>query len=181
MAAIMFGIGRLMASGPESLSPSVSASLTSTWFTHFVRVLALVIGAFLTLLHWPTDKLGTRNSSLELGRESPEYFGLLLLSLTGMLLVAGANDLITLFLGIELSSLPTYVMISISPPLPAAQEAAVKYFFLGAFSAALTLLGLSFIFGTTGASNLTGVTRALCDRPAVASRHPAGWWPAVSW
>src|SRR6185369_16067250 len=68
--------------------------------------------------------------------------------------VAGANDIILLFLGIELASLPTYIMVSISRPIPAAQEAGVKYFFLGAMAAALMLFGFSYLYGTTGSITL---------------------------
>ena len=188
MAAMMFGIGRLMASGPESLPPSVSASLTSSWFSHFVESPRAGDRHAADPAALADGQARHRQSARwNLAANPPEYFGLLLLSITGMLLVAGANDLITLFLGIELSSLPTYVMVSISRPLPAAQEAAVKYFFLGAFSAALTLLGLTFIFGTTGASTLTGVTRTLWV-PAqhlatsgwlVAGGDPGDPWPGV--
>ena len=74
----------------------------------------------------------------------------MLLSISGIFLVAGANDIILLFLGIELASIPTYIMVSISRPMPAAQEAGVKYFFLGAMAAAMMLFGFSYLYGTTG-------------------------------
>src|SRR5678815_5648714 len=78
----------------------------------------------------------------------------MLLSISGIFLVAGANDIILLFLGIELASIPTYIMVSISRPIPAAQEAGVKYFFLGALAAALMLFGFSYLYGSTGVINL---------------------------
>lgn len=164
MAGLAFAAGRLLAPGSwqvpaDELAPDVAATLNLTSFTGFIKLLTVLVAMLLALLHWPTDGTGSRNSSLDLANESPEYFGLMLLSVTGVLLVAGANDLILLFLGIELASLPTYVMISISRPIAVAQEASVKYFFLGAFSAALTLLGLTFIFGATGATTLSDVSR----------------------
>lgn len=160
MAALAFVGGRMMAPVGDDLPSSIAATLMSPAFTVFIKAVTVLVAMLLALLHWP-DGSGSRNSSLELGHESPEYFGLMLLSVAGVLLVAGANDLILLFLGIELASLPTYVMVSISRPIAVAQEAAVKYFFLGAFSAALTLLGLTFIFGATGATNLTGISHAV--------------------
>ena len=126
-------------------------------FSSYVKALSLVVGVLLLLVNWPTDADGSGNASLRLESEGPEYFGLMLLSITGVMLVASANDLILLFLAIELASIPTYVMVSMSRPISIAQEAAVKYFFLGAFSAALTLFGLSFLFGVTGSLTLTGI------------------------
>src|SRR3712207_9275739 len=81
----------------------------------------------------------------------------MLLSIAGVMLVAGANDMILLFLGIELASIPTYILVSVSRPLPAAQEAGVKYFFLGAMSAALMLFGFSYLYGTTGLTSLSDI------------------------
>src|ERR1051326_7942712 len=81
----------------------------------------------------------------------------MLLSLSGVFLVAGANDIILLFLGIELASIPTYIMVSISRPLAVAQEAGVKYFFLGAMAAAVMLFGFSYLYGTTGMTKLSDI------------------------
>src|SRR6185503_16899398 len=106
------------------------------------------------------------NPAMSYGQDAGEFFALMLLSLTGVLLVAGANDIMLLFLGIELASIPTYIMVSISRPLAVAQEAGVKYFFLGAMSAALMLFGFSYLYGTTGSTNLYEIMQKL---------HPAGW------
>jgi NADH-quinone oxidoreductase subunit N len=136
-------------------------------FTFYFKILAGLVGVLLLLLQWPTDSDATGNRSLQYGKEAPEYFGLLLLSICGIFLVAGANDIILLFLGIELAALPTYVMVSISRPLPVAQEAGIKYFFLGALSAALMLFGFSYLFGTTGTLSLHEIAQQL--RPALSS------------
>src|SRR4029453_1655819 len=93
--------------------------------------------------------------------EAGEFFGLMLLSISGIFLVAGSNDIILLFLGIELASLPTYIMVSISRPIAVAQEAGVKYFFLGAMAAAIMLFGFSYLYGTTGLSKLDDIRVAL--------------------
>ena len=79
-----------------------------------------------------------------------EFFGFFLLSLAGAMLCAGAGDLVWLFLALELTSLPTYVMIATSRRHLAAKESAVKYFFLGAMSAAVFLYGFALIYGATG-------------------------------
>ena len=79
-----------------------------------------------------------------------EFYCFFLLSITGVMLTAGATDLVWLFLALELTSLPTYVMIAITRDRTIAHEAAVKYFFLGAMSAAMFLYGFALIYGATG-------------------------------
>ncbi|MEO0588466.1 MAG: NADH-quinone oxidoreductase subunit N, partial [Planctomycetota bacterium] len=85
-----------------------------------------------------------------------EFFAFFLFSLTGVMLCAGANDLIWLFLALELTSLPTYVMVVISTRGTRSQESGVKYFFLGALGAAIFLMGFALIFGGTGSTMLFG-------------------------
>ena len=84
-----------------------------------------------------------------------EFHALLLLSITGVMLLCEANDLIWLFLALELVSLPTYVMVAISRWSRVGQEAAMKYFFLGAVSSALMLYGFALLYGATGTFVLT--------------------------
>lgn len=85
-----------------------------------------------------------------------EFYAFFLFSLTGAMLCAGANDLIWLFLALELTSLPTYVMVTISTRGTRSHEAGVKYFFLGALGAAFFLMGFALLFGGTGATHLFG-------------------------
>ena len=85
-----------------------------------------------------------------------EFYAFFLFSLTGAMLCAGANDLIWLFLALELTSLPTYVMVVISTRGTRSQESGVKYFFLGALGAAIFLMGFALIFGGTGSTMLFG-------------------------
>jgi NADH-quinone oxidoreductase subunit N len=131
-------------------------SIQITQLARYIKLLAAAIGFLLVLLAWPSNEDGTEGPAIHFGQESGEFFGLLLLSITGLFLVAGANDFMLLFLGIELASLPTYIMVSISRPLPVAQEAGVKYFFLGALAAAVMLLGFTYLYGTTGTITLQG-------------------------
>src|SRR5947199_64884 len=98
---------------------------------------------------------------------------LLLLAICGVFLVASANDMMLLFLGIELASIPTYIMVSISRPLPVAQEAGVKYFFLGAMSAAIMLFGFSYLYGTTGMTSLAEISSLL--HPSHGASGPTTW------
>jgi len=90
-----------------------------------------------------------------------EFWAFFLFSLTGLMLCAGADDLIFLFLALELTSLPTYVMVSLSTGKNKSMEAGVKYFFLGALGAAIFLYGFTFIYGGTGHTNLHEIQRVI--------------------
>lgn len=87
-----------------------------------------------------------------------EFYAFFLLSLTGVMLTAGAGDLVWLFLALELTSLPTYVMVATSRDRIEAQESAIKYFFLGALSAAIFLYGFALIYGATGSTEFAEIT-----------------------
>src|SRR2546428_394301 len=76
-------------------------------FAHYLRLLALGVGALLLLLSFPTNAGATGNSALEFGNDAGEYFAFFLLSISGLTLVCAANDLIVLFLAVELVSIPT--------------------------------------------------------------------------
>ena len=82
-----------------------------------------------------------------------EYFLLLLLSLVGLFTIINSNDLITMYLGIELQSLSFYILASFKVYNNFSTEAGLKYFILGAFSSGLLLLGCSLIYGFTGTTN----------------------------
>ncbi len=85
---------------------------------------------------------------------SAEFFGSILLILAGSMFVASANELVFLFVGLELVSMPTYLLLYLSRRDSTTQEAATKYFFLSIFSSGLLLYGLAFLYGLTGVSNL---------------------------
>ena len=90
-----------------------------------------------------------------------EFHAFLLFSLAGAMLVTTAPDLIWLFLAIELSSLPTYIMVAMGRASRKAQEAAVKYFFLGAMSTALMLFGFALLYGAAGSMQLEQIAGAM--------------------
>lgn len=95
-----------------------------------------------------------------------EYHAFLLLSLAGTMLIANANDLIWLFLAIELSSLPTYVMVALGRGTRRNMEAAIKYFFLGAMSSATFLYGFALLYGAAGTVSLTGMQEVFAAQAA---------------
>jgi len=93
--------------------------------------------------------------------ERGEYYALMLFTVAGMLLMSLAGDLILVFLAIELLSLPLYVMSGFARPEKGSEEAAMKYFILGAFSSAFLVYGIALIFGSTGTTNMAGVAQSI--------------------
>ena len=85
---------------------------------------------------------------------APESHVLILLATSGMMLLAGARDLMVVFLGIETMSVAIYVLAGMNRRSPRAAEAALKYFLLGAFSTAFLLYGMALVYGATGATDI---------------------------
>jgi NADH-quinone oxidoreductase subunit N len=82
-------------------------------------------------------------------------------------------------MAIELASIPTYVLVAMSRPLPAAQEAGVKYFYLGAMSAAVMLLGFAYLYGATGTTNLGEIATAF-GTGTLSDALGGGTWKALA-
>jgi NADH-quinone oxidoreductase subunit N len=87
----------------------------------------------------------------------PEYYVLLLFATLGMMLMAGGEDLMVIFLGLELMSVSVYVLAGINRQSGAAAEAALKYFLLGAFASGFLLYGIALVYGATATTNLTAI------------------------
>ncbi|WP_169980358.1 NADH-quinone oxidoreductase subunit N [Tautonia rosea] len=85
---------------------------------------------------------------------APEFFGAILFIIAGSMLVSAANELVFLFVGLELISIPTYLLLYLPRRDRQAQEAATKYFFLSVFSTGLLLFGFAYLYGLTGVTNL---------------------------
>jgi NADH-quinone oxidoreductase subunit N len=96
-------------------------------------------------------------------KTAPEFYGMLLLVLSGMMIIPAANDLVLIFLALELISIPTYVLLYLGRHDYASQEAAVKYFMLSVMSAALLLYGFAFLYGLTGTTRLAGIHDVLFE------------------
>jgi NADH-quinone oxidoreductase subunit N len=124
-------------------------------FSNILSILFLVSGvAGIALAH---DYL-KRNQA-----ERGEYYTLLLFSIAGMMLMAAADDLIVVFLALELLSIPLYILAGFFRPRLDSEEAALKYFLLGAFSSAFLLFGIALIFGATARTDLPGIIAAVSD------------------
>jgi NADH-quinone oxidoreductase subunit N len=125
--------------------------------TRYARAILLAVGVLATLMIAQGD---TREDQPD--DSPPEAFPLLLFALLGMVLLAAASDLLVVFIALEILSLSLYVLAGQTRRL-AAQEAAMKYFLLGAFSSAFLLYGIALCYGATGSTNLLEIARATGD------------------
>jgi len=96
---------------------------------------------------------------------APEYYPLVLLATAGMMFLAGAEDLIVLFLGLEVMSVGVYVLAGYDRNNPASAEAALKYFLIGAFASGFLLYGIALVYGATGTTNLSLIGAQLAGGP----------------
>lgn len=166
-AAYWISLGGLIAAGAMSGvmiwldKPEVGGVLASAGremnLSDFTRFATCIVGLLLFMIAAEVpDETGTEpevNPEKEFNPANTsrgEFYGLMLLSLVGVMVTAAADDLIWLFLALELVSLPTYVMVATARDDIRAPEAGVKYFFLGAFAAAIFLYGFALIYGATG-------------------------------
>ena len=110
----------------------------------------------------------------------------MLLSASGGVMMASANDLIVMFLGLEILSIAVYVLAAMHLRKITSQEAGVKYFVLGAFSSAFFLYGIALIYGGTGSTNLVDISTYLSttvggeQRPGAGRRRPCCWSASAS-
>ena len=131
---------------------------------HWVRAVSLLIGILFTGIYWkgPDRRL------------TSQFLGTLMMAIAGVMLISRANHLILLFLGLELVSIPTYVLLFVSRSDLQSSESTTKYFFLNILSSAILLYGFSFLYGTTGTMILTGGASAPGMRESLLSQLAAG-------
>ncbi len=154
--AVLLGAG-------ASLLPAAGQNLTIAkgllaidGFSTFFKLLFLGAAA-LTVLMSP--------AYLRVERARPgEYYFLVLCATLGMMILAAAIDLITIFIGLETMALSFYVLAGFLRPSRRSNEAAVKYFVLGAFSLGLLLYGMSLLYGLTGTTHLRSISTALASQ-----------------
>ena len=97
-----------------------------------------------------------------------EYYTLILLGTIGMMVVASAIDIVTMFIGFELASLSTYALAGFNKKDPSSMEAAIKYFIVGALSSALLLFGLSYLYGLSGGlTNISEIADYFSMNPGI--------------
>ena len=125
-------------------------------FAAFFKVVVLLSAALTLLMSAPYLRVE--------GIQAGEYYFLILCATLGMMFMASGVDLITLFIGLETMAVSFYVLVGFLKPNPRSNEAAVKYFLLGAFSLGILLYGMSLLYGETGTTSLAGIAEALRGR-----------------
>ena len=133
-----------------------SGMITVDGYSQFFKVLiaaTLALAALLAVRSIDRDRI-----------PRAEYHALLLLASTGMMLAVSALDLLTLYLGLELMTMCSYILVGIRVERPASNEAAIKYFLLASFASALLLYGISLTYGVTGATDFAGIASALVEQ-----------------
>lgn len=122
-------------------------------FTGFMNIVILTAAVLTVLLS--VDYL--KRSGIERG----EFYSLLLFSTAGMMFMASANDLIVIFVSLELLSIPLYIMAAFRPNDLKSEESGMKYFILGAFASAFFVYGAALIYGATGTTRLPEIFAAV--------------------
>lgn len=141
----------------EASASQVGALFRIDRLAGYTRGLALAGGILLALVLWSqTDDA-----------HAAEAFACLLSIVTGTNLVAAASDLVSLFLALELVSIPTYVILYLARRDRAGREASIKYFLLSIFSSGLVLYGMAWLYGVTGTTNLAAIGDVLESRAAL--------------
>lgn len=133
----------------QQQGPAFGNMIVVDGFATFFRVLVIVVG-ILTIL--PSYRFLARQEA-----ETGEFHALLLFSITGQCIMAGANDLMIIFIGLEISSIASYILAGYLREDKRANEAALKYFLLGSFATAFFLYGVAVIYGSTQSVNLSGI------------------------
>jgi NADH-quinone oxidoreductase subunit N len=119
----------------------------------------LLIGAGLTIL---ISFAYVYRQRLQAG----EFYGLILLATAGMMFMAGARDLIVIFLGLEVMSIAVYALTAFNRRDRKSAEAGLKYFLLGAFATGFLLYGIALVYGATGSTNIAAIGAAVTDGSA---------------
>jgi NADH-quinone oxidoreductase subunit N len=132
---------------------AVAADEFTIYFTYlFLLVSALVI-------------LGSMDYLEREHAQHGEFYALILLATVGMCFMAASTDLIMIFLGLEISSISTYILAGYRRGDPLGNESSLKYFLLGSFATAFFLYGIAFVYGMTGTTNLLGASARLAESP----------------
>ncbi|MGB7946354.1 MAG: NADH-quinone oxidoreductase subunit N [Candidatus Binatia bacterium] len=113
--------------------------------------------------------LGSIHYLRDVGIHEGEFYALILFATVGMIVMAGANDLIVFFLGLETMSVAVYILTGMWRGSARSSEAAMKYFLMGAFATGFLLYGIALIYGATGSTNLNEISANLVE--------PITQWP----
>ena len=153
--ALLVVAGVIVVLLPEGKLVTFGGSFVVDDFARFLKILALAGSAAAILMSIDYDQRE--------GQRRFEYSVLIVLSTLGMLMLISAADLIALYLGLELMSLPLYVVAASHRTSLRSTEAGLKYFVLGALSSGMLLYGASLVYGFTGTVSFTGIAHSAAD------------------
>jgi len=146
-----------------------SATVVYTFHNSFVLdKLAVLLKLFIFLCAFMTF-LYSRPYNNDRRIPSNEFYVLGLLSVLGMMVLVSSYDLLTVFLGLELSTLPIYAMVALQRGKARCIEAAMKYFVVGAIATGMLLYGMSMIFGSTHSLNIAEIAKVIAETPVAQS------------
>lgn len=160
MVTLLSALGFAIAQRSSTETSFLLGSYLSGALASFAHILILVVGIVITLLFFESHQ------KCQFLRG--EIASLYLMILAGMLTMVASEELITLFVGLELSSIGLYAVVGYLAPSRRSQEGAIKYFTLGSFAAALLLFGFALLYAATGSMRLTDII----DAAAKLSDHP---------
>jgi NADH-quinone oxidoreductase subunit N len=152
---LIAALGTLMLGG--EVRPAYTGMFIADPFATFFKVV-FYLSTVLTFL------LSRRYAEIE-EIESSEYYVLLLFALSGMMILASATDLLSIYVGLELMAFCTYVLTGFLRQQQRSNEAALKYVILGAVSTGMFLYGVSLVYGLTGTTQLDGMAAAVTVDP----------------
>lgn len=140
----------------------MGTSLPATGFYGMVRVdgFALLFKAIFLIAAALAIGISTRFLDIE-GEQHGEYYSLILFATTGMMFIACSYDLISLYISLELMALTFYVLVAFTKREKKSNEAAMKYFLLGAFSSGVLLYGMSLLYGIAGSTNIGDIAASI--------------------
>jgi NADH-quinone oxidoreductase subunit N len=151
--------------------PAFSGMLLADGFAAFFRSLVIVVGILTVLASY-------RFLARE-GAETAEYHALILFSVAGQCVMVTANELIMIFIGLEISSIASYILAGYLRDDKRNNESSLKYFLLGSFATAFLLYGIAWIYGLTGSTNLTTIQSVLNSRDMAPSPVLVGFAAAL--
>jgi NADH-quinone oxidoreductase subunit N len=153
--ALLVVAGIIVLMLPEGRLVTFGGSFVVDGFARFLKILAILGSAAAIAMSIDYDRRE--------GQQRFEYSVLILLSTLGMLMLISAADLIALYLGLELMSLPLYVVAASHRTSLRSTEAGLKYFVLGALSSGMLLYGASLTYGLTGTVSFAGIAKSAAD------------------
>jgi NADH-quinone oxidoreductase subunit N len=145
-------------------------------FDDFSLFVTISIAAAIVLVALVTDDYLRRE-----GLDGPEVYALYFLAAIGGVVMGAANDLVIVFLGLEILSIAMYVMAASHLRRIESQESGIKYFVLGGFSSAFFLYGIAMVYGAAGSTNFTNMVNSFNTRPNDTMRSSSPAWRSCWW